>query len=114
MRIKTSLSIPTKESKSGLFSEMTSFLLDLFVLLDILTSIVEKRVVDGDTIVVLTGDQHTENITKFFADKVSEVNIFEKKSTSGRIHQGASTKLTTRPKLHKPLPLRTSPTLQRR
>jgi hypothetical protein len=65
MRRTLSLRLVAQQNKyaMALFVELTNFLMDLYIILDIVSRPLEP----GTTVVVLSGAQHTEHLARFFA-----------------------------------------------
>jgi hypothetical protein len=60
----------TNANADHLFIEMSAFLMDIFVIVDVLIRSVEGSLSPGDTAVFFGGGKHAENISMFFAWKL--------------------------------------------
>jgi hypothetical protein len=75
----------------GLLIELSAFLFDVFVILDILIRVNKDKFKKGDTVVMFAGAKHTENITLFFKYQLG-CDAFYKydKEGLGNIPEGAA------------------------
>jgi len=74
------------QNSCDLFIELTSFLLDIYVLLDVLLN--RQKLVVGDTVITLTGAAHAEHITRFFLHNFPGIRILSKSDEKGRLQAG--------------------------
>jgi hypothetical protein len=75
----------TNADALGLFIEMSSFLLDVYVLLHMVLN--EATMRPGDTVCVLSGAAHSEHIKRFFESNYA-VTLHTKYDALGRLHAG--------------------------
>jgi hypothetical protein len=82
----------TDPAARALFIELSTFLLDIFVVLDLFLRESEMR--PGDTILVLTGAAHSEHILRFF-ESLFPIEVRSKFDNTGRIPAGAPMSVET-------------------
>jgi len=76
----------------GLFTELSAFLFDIFVIVDLLVRVGDGRLESGDTVAMFAGAKHTENITQFFKYQLGCDTYYKHDTTgAGNIPEGAAT-----------------------
>ena len=86
------------EEAMSLFIEMSTFLMDIYIIADIYLGAFERH----DHIVILTGANHTANISRFFTKYCVNTTVTMKQNEKGNIPSGKAESLAVVPGLYIP------------